>query len=98
MGGLGTAGRAMVGVFTPVERTAEFFGLWGVAVRLSGVIGIAGFGLLRGWSEMGSIAALMGVFILAGMMLFMVDERAGREEAIASTQSGNPGDGSQTSV
>jgi UMF1 family MFS transporter len=85
MGGLGTAGRAMVGVFTPVQRTAEFFGLWGVAVRLSGVLGIAGFGLLRAWSELGSVVALMSVFILAGGLLFLVDERAGRAEAVASS-------------
>ncbi|RMD60511.1 MAG: MFS transporter, partial [Planctomycetota bacterium] len=30
LGGIGAASRAVVGLFTPAQRTAEFFGLWGM--------------------------------------------------------------------
>ena len=34
MGSSQASGRALIGHFTPVARTAEFFGLWGLAVHL----------------------------------------------------------------
>ncbi|MBX9695466.1 MAG: MFS transporter [Cyanobacteria bacterium] len=39
MGASQSAGRALVGQFSPPERSAEFFGLWGLAVKLAAIIG-----------------------------------------------------------
>lgn len=44
LGGVGTASRALVGAFTPEPRAAEFFGMWGLASKLSVVAGVLVFG------------------------------------------------------
>lgn len=46
MGSSQSAGRAMVGLLTPDDRTAEFYGLWSFATHLSVVIGPLTYGLL----------------------------------------------------
>lgn len=81
MGGLGTVGRAMVGVLTPADRTAEFFGLWGLVTRLAGVVGVAGFGLLRAWNKDVAIGAMAAAFAVSIVLLFWVSEKKGLAEA-----------------
>lgn len=44
LGGIGTSSRAMVGAFTPASRSAEFFGMWGLASKLSVIAGAVLFG------------------------------------------------------
>lgn len=44
LGGVGTSSRALVGAFTPESRAAEFFGMWGLASKLSVVAGVIVFG------------------------------------------------------
>ncbi|HVZ94696.1 MAG TPA: MFS transporter [Phycisphaerales bacterium] len=39
LGMTGTASRALVGVFTPRQRTAEFFSFWGLGYKVAGVVG-----------------------------------------------------------
>src|SRR3970282_1788545 len=46
LGASQSAGRALVGQFSPPERAAEFFGLWGLAGKLAAVIGPLGYGLV----------------------------------------------------
>lgn len=46
MGSSQSAGRAMVGLFTPDDRRAEFFALWTFATRLSAIVGPVTYGLL----------------------------------------------------
>lgn len=46
LGGVGTSSRALVGAFTPESRAAEFFGMWGLASKLSVVAGVIAFGQL----------------------------------------------------
>ena len=46
MGSSQSAGRAMAGLFAPVDRLAEFFGLWTFAVRLAAIIGPITYGLV----------------------------------------------------
>ncbi len=38
------AGRAIVGYLSPPERTAEFFGLWGLAVKAASIFGPLTYG------------------------------------------------------
>lgn len=44
LGGIGTSSRALVGAFTPASRAAEFFGMWGLAAKLSVIAGAVLFG------------------------------------------------------
>lgn len=46
LGGIGTASRALVGAFTPPEKSAEFFGLWGMVYKFAGVLGPVTFALV----------------------------------------------------
>ncbi len=78
-----SAARALVGLFSPVEKTAEFFGFWGLFWKLSSAIGPLVFGLLSSaaGSQRTAVIAL-GIFFIAGMIgLFFVNEKKGIEAA-----------------
>ena len=81
MGSSQSAGRAMVAFFSPVERAAEFFGLWGVATRFAAVLGPLTYGAVS-WASGGNhrLAMLItGVFFIAAIVaLTRVDEARGR--------------------
>jgi UMF1 family MFS transporter len=78
MGSSQASGRAMVGVFTPPARQGEWFGLWGLAMKSSAVLGLAVFAIVREW---GSIRAAMWstavFFVLSLLVLRGLDERRG---------------------
>ncbi len=84
MGASQSAGRALVGQFTPRTRTAEFFGLWGVAVKLSAVIGPLTYGLidyLTGGNHRLALVSTL-VFFVAGLALLRgISEDRGRNAA-----------------
>jgi UMF1 family MFS transporter len=85
LGSSQSAGRALVGYLTPAGRRAEFFGLWGLAVKLSSVLGPVTYGLVT-WLSRGDhrLAILItGSYFLAGLgILLAVDVRRGRETAL----------------
>ncbi|HEY0296207.1 MAG TPA: MFS transporter [Bordetella sp.] len=71
MGTSQSAGRAMVGVFAPAERLAEFFALWTFAVQLAAVVGPLTYGLVT-WFTHGNhrLAILVtGLFFVGGLAL-----------------------------
>lgn len=78
-----SAGRAMVGLFSPAAKTAEFFGLWGMAIKASSIIGPLSYGLLN--LATGSHRIAVGattVFFLGGLaLLATIDEAKGRRVA-----------------
>jgi MFS transporter, UMF1 family len=102
LGGIGTASRALVAVFTPAQKTAEFFGLWGMVYKSAGVAGPLAFGQLKGWLTAINPAIatplplllLTGFFVAGLVLLFRVDERAGlaaaREAERDLAQDGQP--------
>ncbi|MBN8759809.1 MAG: MFS transporter [Thiobacillus sp.] len=45
MGASQSAGRAMVGLLAPPRHQAEFFGLWGLAVKLASILGPITYGI-----------------------------------------------------
>ncbi len=45
MGASQSAGRAMVGLLAPPRHQAEFFGLWGLAVKLASILGPLTYGI-----------------------------------------------------
>jgi len=87
MGSSQSAGRALVAFFSPPERAAEFFGLWGVATRLSAILGPLTYGVVS-WVSGGNhrLAMLItGVFFVAAMLVLAgVNEARGRVAAVQS--------------
>lgn len=84
MGASQSAGRALVGLFTPPERCAEYFGLWGLATKLAAIIGPLNYGLIAWMTGGDHRSALLGtaVFFVAGLaLLATVDEARGRAAA-----------------
>jgi UMF1 family MFS transporter len=86
MGSSQSAGRALVAYFSPPERSAEFFGLWGVATRLASILGPVTYGAVT-WATSGNhrLAILVTglFFVIAIALLAAVDERRGHAAANA---------------
>lgn len=88
LGSSQSAGRALIGMFSPPARSAEFFGLWGLASKLASVIGPLCYGLVTYLSRGNHRMALLAtsVFFIAGLLLLMtVNERRGRLAATADS-------------
>jgi UMF1 family MFS transporter len=85
LGSSQSAGRALVGYLSPPARTAEFFGLWGLAVKLSSILGPVTYGAVT-WVTLGDHRFAMlvtGVFFVIGMgILAGLDVARGRRAAL----------------
>jgi UMF1 family MFS transporter len=88
LGASQSAGRALVGYLSPRDRRAEFFGLWGLAVKLSSILGPVTYGLAS-WLSRGDHRLAMlttGVYFVAGLaVLAGVDPRRGRRAALRAS-------------
>ncbi len=89
LGGIGTASRAFAGALTPRHKSAEFFGLWGLAYKLAGVVGVGTFGLVKAGLGNNTAFIILGVVFSAGLaaVLFInvrAGEAAAREAEIAA--------------
>jgi UMF1 family MFS transporter len=85
MGSSQSAGRAVIGLFTPPARSAEFFGLWGFATKLAAIVGPLSYGfiayLTHGNQRLAVLATTM--FFVAGLVVLLgVNERRGRAHAL----------------
>ena len=84
LGSSQSASRALVGVFSPLAKSAEFFGFWGLANKLAGVLGIVMLGVLQTIIGLqASILLCVGLFVIAMLICANVNERRGRDAAIA---------------
>jgi UMF1 family MFS transporter len=87
LGASQSAGRALVGYFSPSARRAEFFGLWGLAGKLSSIFGPITYGAVS-WISRGDhrLAMLItGIYFVIGLAILMsIDVRRGREAALQS--------------
>jgi UMF1 family MFS transporter len=87
LGSSQSAGRALVGYLSPSERRAEFFGLWGLAVKLSSILGPITYGTVT-WATNGNHRLAMlatGGFFVAGLALLSgIDVARGRRAAEGS--------------
>lgn len=87
LGSSQSAGRALVGYLSPPARIAEFFGLWGLAVKLSSILGPVTYGAVTWISGGDHRTAILvtgsyfgiGIAIVAG-----VDTARGRRAALAT--------------
>tara|TARA_R110002072_G_scaffold42064_21_gene118825 strand:+ start:80687 stop:81994 length:1308 start_codon:yes stop_codon:yes gene_type:complete len=82
LGGIGTSSRVIVGMFSPKERTAEFFGLWGMTYKLAGAIGVLAFGQIKAWiGDTTALGVLTGFFVVGAMLMLRVDVLQGVRDA-----------------
>jgi UMF1 family MFS transporter len=89
MGATQTAGRALIGQFTPISRTGEFFGLWGLAVHLATIVGPLTYGAiswLTGGDQRLALLSTLSFFILGLLLLTTVNEQRGRQVALAANR------------
>jgi UMF1 family MFS transporter len=88
LGSSQSAGRALVGYLSPPARTAEFFGLWGLAVKLSSILGPVTYGVVT-WMTGGNHRLAMlatGVFFVVGIAILSgLDVRRGRSAALGKS-------------
>jgi UMF1 family MFS transporter len=86
MGSSQAAGRALVGYLAPQARLAEFFGLWGLAVKAASIFGPLTYGAVT-WIFAGdhrlAILATGAYFVIGLALLFAVDVERGRAAALA---------------
>jgi UMF1 family MFS transporter len=87
MGSSQSAGRAMVGVFAPSHRLAEFYGLWNTSLWLSAIIGPLTYGVVTWLTDNDHRLAMMitGLYFVAGLLvLAKVNVERGRAAAQAT--------------
>jgi UMF1 family MFS transporter len=87
MGSSQAAGRAVVGYLAPPARLAEFFGLWGLAVKAASIFGPLTYGavtwIFAGNHRLGIFAT--GVYFVIGLVLLRkIDVDRGRAAALAT--------------
>ena len=85
MGSSQAAGRAVVGYLAPPARLAEFFGLWGLAVKAASIFGPLTYGavtwMFAGNHRLGIFAT--GIYFVVGLILLRgIDIERGREAAL----------------
>ena len=88
MGSSQAAGRAVVGYLAPPARLAEFFGLWGLAVKAASIFGPLTYGavtwMFAGNHRLGIFAT--GVYFVIGLALLLgIDVERGRRAALATS-------------
>jgi MFS transporter, UMF1 family len=86
LGASQSAGRALVGYLAPPDRNAEFFGLWGLAVKLASILGPLSYGAVTWITDNNHRTAMLitGVFFVLGLsVLASVDPERGRRAATA---------------
>jgi len=84
MGASQSGGRALVGRFSPVAHSAEFFGLWGLATKLSAIVGPLAYGaitLFTNGRHTVALVATIGFFVAGLVILNGVDEARGQQAA-----------------
>jgi UMF1 family MFS transporter len=84
MGSSQSAGRAMVGVFAPRERLAEYYGLWAFATSLASIVGPVTYGLVT-WLTAGNhrlaIVSTGLFFVIGWLAMRPIDVRRGAAAA-----------------
>ncbi len=82
LGSCQSATRTLVGLFAPLSRSAEFFGFWGLTLKLSGVVGLLAIGLLQ--AALGlqrAVLVCILLFFAAFVISRRIDEARGRRAA-----------------
>jgi UMF1 family MFS transporter len=89
LGSSQSAGRALVGYLSPPARTAEFFGLWGLAVKLSSILGPITYGVVTWMTDGNHRLAMLatGIFFVVGIVILGgLDVKRGRGAALENSR------------
>ncbi len=81
LGSSQSAGRALVGYLSPSRHRAEFFGLWGLAVKLSSILGPVTYGAVTWLSDGDHRLAMLitgSYFVIGLAILATINVRRGR--------------------
>ncbi|MDH5425163.1 MAG: MFS transporter [Gammaproteobacteria bacterium] len=84
LGASQSGSRALMGLFSPPGHYAEYFGLWGLCVKLAAIIGPISYGLLNKFFAGDHRSSLLVtlVFFISGLILLLgVNERRGIKTA-----------------
>lgn len=82
LGSCQSATRTLVGLFSPLSRSGEFFGFWGLSMKLSGVVGLLSIGLLQAALGLHSaVLVCIVLFFIAFLVASGIDEARGRRVA-----------------
>jgi len=86
LGSLQSSARALVGRLTPLGKAAEFFGFWGMTVKLAAIFGILGLGVFQVRFGLQFSVLLCLVFFVAALLIaLVVNEQRGELAALART-------------
>ena len=84
MGATQSAGRTLVGLFSPHSKSGEFFGFWGISGKLAAIAGLLGIGFLQSVFGLAqSILLCSAFFAIAFVVNLFVDEPRGIAVAAA---------------
>ncbi len=89
LGGTQSVSRAVMGLMTPVEKTAEFFGFFNLSGRAVSVFGPVVFStvLVSTGSPHWAILSLLSFFVIGLLITLPLDVRRGQEQARAASAS-----------
>lgn len=82
IGSIQSSSRAVVGLLSPADRSAQMFGFWGMFMRISIILGMS-FGLVSDYIGSRRYALLLVIvfFVIGGIMLFGVPINEGIQNA-----------------
>ena len=84
IGSLSAASRGLVGLFSPKDKSGEFFGFWGLALRGAFALGPFVFGSISALTSQRIAVGITAAFFIVGWIgLLWVDEDKGRAAAEA---------------
>ena len=84
LGGSQSVGRALLGILAPEGRFGEFYGVWGMTLRLAAIVGPASYGAIAastGGNLRLGLLSTAAYFIVGGLLLLRIDETRGKEDA-----------------
>jgi len=71
LGATQSASRAIVGLFSPETKSAEFFGFWGLSGKLAAILGILSLGIMQTYLGLHNAILLCSVFFLIAYLVNM---------------------------
>jgi UMF1 family MFS transporter len=89
LGASQSASRALVGLFSPPGCYGEFFGLWGLCVKFSAIIGPLSYGLIN-WLTHGdhrtSLLVTLVFFVIGLVIIAGINEKRGKDRALQGNE------------
>lgn len=83
LGSCQSATRTLVGLFSPLSRSAEFFGFWGLTMKIAGASGLIMIGMLQmAFGLRVAILWCVVLFFIAWVISLRVDQQRGEDAAI----------------